>query len=147
MLRLPIAKIDSALDTNSKLTYDASASLVNLGNNPFNMMQVNQSTGSLAPIQSARDAKAKQLFFKGCVEALLLDRKDRTTLSGQNKLAESLNKLLLNNCELAKLLLLKRVNEITARMFMISLKPGQFLNLEEPALYIVIDGMARVATH
>lgn len=44
----------------------------------------------------------------------MMDRKDRTTVSGQNKLNEFLNKLLLNNTEVAKLLLLKRVNEITA---------------------------------
>lgn len=75
-----------------------------------------------------------------------MDRKDRTTMSGQNKLAESLNKLLLQNCEIARTLMLKRVSEITARMIMISLKPGQTLNLEEPALYIVVDGMPRIST-
>ena len=76
----------------------------------------------------------------------MMDRKDRTTVSGQNKLNEFLNKLLLNNTEVAKLLLLKRVNEITARMTIMTLKPGQTLNLEDPSMYIVIDGGLRITT-
>ena len=54
-----------------------------------------------------------------------MERKDRTTLYGQTKLNESLNKLLINNSELVRLLLLKRLNEITARMVLINLKHGQ----------------------
>ncbi len=76
----------------------------------------------------------------------MMDRKDRTTVSGQNKLNEFLNKLLLNNTEVAKLLLLKRVNEITARMTIMTLKPGQTLSLEDPSMYIVIDGGLRITT-
>lgn len=70
------------------------------------------------------EAKARDAFFKGCVECLQMERKDRTTFSGQNKLAETLNKLLLQHTDVAKLLLLKRVNEITARMTMLTLRPG-----------------------
>lgn len=68
-----------------------------------------------AQVLSAREKeqRMKDAFFKGCVESLLMDRKDRTTVGGHNKLNETLNKLLLNNTELAKWLLLKRVNEIT----------------------------------
>lgn len=115
------------------------------------MIQMNGNLGSqavlLAPIASDRDQKQKEQFFKLCIEALLMDKKDRTTVSGQNKLAESLNKLLLNHTEIAKWLLLKRVNEITQRMILVTLKPGQHLDLDDSTLYIVIDGMVRVATH
>jgi hypothetical protein len=75
-----------------------------------------------------------------------MERKDRTTFSGQNKLAETLNKLLLQHTDIAKLLLLKRVNEITARMTMLTLRPGQTLTVDEPSFYIVLDGALRVAT-
>ena len=106
----------------------------------------NQSPTQLTKAQIL-ETKAREAFFRGCIECLLLERKDRTTFSGQNKLNETLNKLLLNYTELSKLLLLKRVNEISARMSMITLKPGQTLDLDEPSLYIVLDGALRVATH
>ena len=76
-----------------------------------------------------------------------MERKDRITVSGQNKLNETLNKLLLNNTDIAKQLLMKRVNEVAARMSMITLRPGQKLNLEEPSMYIVLDGALRIATN
>ena len=76
----------------------------------------------------------------------MMERKDRTTVSGQNKLNETLNKLLLNNTDIAKMLLLKRVNEITSRMTLMHLKPSQKINLDEASLYIVIDGAVRVST-
>lgn len=66
----------------------------------------------------------KEIFYKGCVEALAMERKDRTTMSGQNKINETLNKLILNHTELAKWLLLKRVNEVSARLTLVALKPG-----------------------
>ena len=53
-----------------------------------------------------------------------MERKDRTTMSGQNKINETLNKLILNHTELAKWLLLKRVNEVSARWTLVALKPG-----------------------
>jgi|APCry1669190288_1035285.scaffolds.fasta_scaffold67204_2 hypothetical protein len=74
----------------------------------------------------------------------MMDRKDRVTVSGQNKLNETLNKLLLNNTEIAKWLLLKRVNEISSRMTLVHLKPAQKLNLDEASLYIILDGKARI---
>lgn len=74
----------------------------------------------------------------------MMDRKDRTTVSGQNKLNESLNKLLLNNTDIAKMLLLKRVNEISSRMTLMHLKPSQKINLDEASIYIVVDGAVRV---
>lgn len=76
-----------------------------------------------------------------------MERKDRITVSGQNKLNETLNKLLLNNTDIAKQLMMKRVNEVAARMSMITLRPGQKLNLEEPSMYIVLDGALRITTN
>lgn len=96
-----------------------------LNNLDFNPPSTNANASAKSIMISAREAKVKENFYKGCVESLLMERKDRTTVSGQNKMNETLNKLLLNQSELAKWLLLKRVNEITARMILISLKPGQ----------------------
>ena len=76
-----------------------------------------------------------------------MERKDRITVSGQNKLNETLNKLLLYNTDIAKQLMMKRVNEVAARMSMITLRPGQKLNLEEPSMYIVLDGALRITTN
>ena len=53
-----------------------------------------------------------------------MDRKDRITVSGQNKLHDTLNKLLLVNTDIAKQLLLKRVVEISSRMTLVHLKPA-----------------------
>ena len=50
----------------------------------------------------AKEQKLKDQFFKGCIEALLMDRKDRITVSGQNKLHDTLNKLLMNHTDIAK---------------------------------------------
>lgn len=75
-----------------------------------------------------------------------MERKDRTTFGGQIKMNETLNKLLMQTA-IAKWLLLKRLNEISARMTLVHLKPGQQLNLDEASMYIVIDGKLRVCTH
>jgi quercetin dioxygenase-like cupin family protein len=75
----------------------------------------------------------------------MLERKDRVTHSGMSRMAETLNKLILNT-ELSKWLLLKRVHEISARMTLVHLKPGQQLNLEESSMYIVLDGKVRIST-
>lgn len=75
-------------------------------------------------ITSAREQKQRDVFYKGCIESLLMDRKDRLTVSGQHKLSESLNKLLLNHTDIIKMLLMKRVNEVSTRMFITTLKPG-----------------------
>ena len=93
-----------------------------------------------------REQKKKDQFFKSCIEALLMERKDRVTNSGMAKMGESLNKLLLST-EIIKWLLLKRVNEISSRMTLIHLKPGQRLNLEESSMYIILDGKLRISTH
>lgn len=61
-------------------------------------------------------------------------------------MSETLNKLLLNSTELAKSLLFKRVTEISARMILVQVKPGQQLNLDEASMYIVLDGHLRVST-
>ena len=55
--------------------------------------------------------------------------------------------ILLNNTDIAKQLMMKRVNEVAARMSMITLRPGQKLNLEEPSMYIVLDGALRITTN
>ena len=75
-----------------------------------------------------------------------MERKDRITHGGLNKMGETLNKLVMNT-DLAKWLILKRVHEISARMTLVHLKPGQRLNLEERSMYIVLDGKVRVSTH
>ena len=59
---------------------------------------------------------------------------------------ETLNKLVCGT-EIVKWLLIKRVNEMSSRMTLMRLKPGQHLNLQEPMLYIVLDGKVKIATH
>jgi len=61
------------------------------------------------------------------------------THSGLNKMAETLNKLV-GQTDIAKWLLLKRLHEISARMTLVHLKPGQSINLDEASMYIVLDG-------
>ena len=75
-----------------------------------------------------------------------IERKDRITHGGMIKLEASLNKLLANS-DIAKWLILKRLHEISARMTLMHLKPGQKINLEESSMYIVLDGKVRISTH
>jgi len=70
-----------------------------------------------------KEQKKKDQFFKGCIECLLLERKDRITHGGIQKMNETLNKLVCGT-EIVKWLLLKRVNELSSRMTLIHLKPG-----------------------
>ncbi len=70
-----------------------------------------------------KEQKKKDLFFRSCIESLLLERKDRITHGGMNKMAETLNKLI-QKTQLAKWLMLKRLHEISARMTLVHLKPG-----------------------
>jgi len=93
-----------------------------------------------------RELKKRDQFFRGCIESLMLERKDRITHGGLHRMGETLNKIVMS-MELAKWLLLKRVHEISARMTLMHLKPGQKLSLEENSMYIVLDGKVRVSTH
>ena len=68
-----------------------------------------------------------------------MERKDRMTHSSLNKMAETLNKLV-GKTDIAKWLLLKRLHEISARMTLVHLNPGQSINLDEASMYIVLDG-------
>jgi type IV pilus biogenesis protein CpaD/CtpE len=45
------------------------------------------------------------------------------------------------------MLMMKRVNEVAARMILVTLKPGMQLNLEEASMYIILDGQLRVSEH
>jgi hypothetical protein len=76
----------------------------------------------------------------------MLERKDRVTHGGMIRMEASLNKLI-DNTEIAKWLILKRIHEISARMTLMHLKPGQRINLEEASMYIVLDGKVRISNH
>jgi hypothetical protein len=93
-----------------------------------------------------RELKKRDQFFRGCIESLMLERKDRITHGGLNRMGETLNKIVMGT-ELARWLLLKRVHEISARMTLMHLMPGQKLSLEENSMYFVLDGKVRVSSH
>jgi hypothetical protein len=86
-----------------------------------------------------KEQRKRDEFYRGCIETLKMERKDRMTHSGLNKMAETLNKLV-GQTDIAKWLLLKRLHEISARMTLVHLKPGQSINLDEASMYIVLDG-------
>ena len=45
------------------------------------MDALSETQRSIAPA-TAREAKLREIFFRGCGESLLMDRKDRVTVSG-----------------------------------------------------------------
>eukprot|EP00347_Sterkiella_histriomuscorum_P000068 403377309 len=83
-------------------------------------------------------------FYQDCIDVLLLDRKDKVTISGQHKLKDTVIKLFSESTMIFKKLFMNYPIEVSQRTQLMTLPAGQVLNLEEEAMFILLKGNLQI---